>query len=312
MFEKYQHVERLNSPETDGLLDGICYVFPKIDGTNASVWTEIDDDGYDVCCGSRNRELSLDADNAGFMGWVFSDGNHVMNLAIGHHKLRFFGEWLVPHSLKTYRDEAWRDFYIFDVMREDGTYMPYDDYKPILDEFGINYIPPLAVIKKPSGDDLLKILDRSGEFLVKDGAGKGEGIVVKNYGFVNKYGRTTWGKMVTNEFKEIHNKEMGAPLVNGTLLVEEQIVRDFLTDKFIEKERAKIILQNTQIKVGYGQIIIPAEWQPRMIPELLGRVWYEFIREETPNFVKKYKNPKVDFNLLQKMVQKETKRVIGL
>ena len=32
-FTKYQHVERLGTTETDGILDGDVLVFPKIDGT---------------------------------------------------------------------------------------------------------------------------------------------------------------------------------------------------------------------------------------------------------------------------------------
>ena len=36
-FVKYQHVERLGTDETEGILDGIVYVFYKIDGTNGSV-----------------------------------------------------------------------------------------------------------------------------------------------------------------------------------------------------------------------------------------------------------------------------------
>ena len=48
--------------ETDGIELGKVYVFPKIDGTNGSVWI---DDGI-IKAGSRNRELTLDNDNAGF------------------------------------------------------------------------------------------------------------------------------------------------------------------------------------------------------------------------------------------------------
>lgn len=296
-FEKYQHVERWNSLECDGLLDGICHVFPKIDGTNASIWY---DSVKGIGCGSRNRELELDNDNAGFMNWAVKQ-EKFEKLFTAHwdnRTIRLFGEWLVPHSLKTYRDDAWRDFYVFDVMDENG-YLPYEEYKPLLVGHDINYIPPLAIIKNPSGDDLLQLMERCGEFLIKDGEGKGEGIVVKNYDFVNKYGRTTWGKMITNEFKYKHHEAMGAPLVNNTLLVEEIICRDYLSNAFIEKERAKII--NAK-----------GDWTNKMIPELLGRVWYEFLREEIADIVQKLKNPKINFQILQRMVQQRTKEVIGI
>lgn len=63
MFRKYQHIERLNNSLNKSYLIGDCYVFPKIDGTNSSVWLE----NGKLKAGSRNRELSLDNDNANFL-----------------------------------------------------------------------------------------------------------------------------------------------------------------------------------------------------------------------------------------------------
>ena len=37
-FLKYQHVERVGTSEVENIELGTCYVFPKIDGTNASIW----------------------------------------------------------------------------------------------------------------------------------------------------------------------------------------------------------------------------------------------------------------------------------
>ena len=60
-FKKYQHVERYGTTEVENIEVGMTYVFPKIDGTNSSVW--LDNKGI-VQCGSRNRQLSLEKDNA--------------------------------------------------------------------------------------------------------------------------------------------------------------------------------------------------------------------------------------------------------
>ena len=139
-FKKYQHVERFGTIETDGIDNGMCYVFPKIDGTNAQLWW---DDG--LCAGSRNRELTVGADNAGFYEWA--KGQRVFNSFFGKHpQLRLYGEWLVPHTLKTYNESVWRKFYVFDVMDEDK-YLHYDEYSKILDEFGIEYIPLFARLR---------------------------------------------------------------------------------------------------------------------------------------------------------------------
>jgi hypothetical protein len=64
-FKKYMHLERFGTSEVEGIEIGTTYVFPKLDGTNASVWFE---DGK-IKAGSRNRELSFDNDNAGFYKW---------------------------------------------------------------------------------------------------------------------------------------------------------------------------------------------------------------------------------------------------
>jgi len=57
-FKKYQKIRRIGDDRTKGILNGRVSVFPKIDGTNASVWM---DDGK-LKAGSRNRELTLEND----------------------------------------------------------------------------------------------------------------------------------------------------------------------------------------------------------------------------------------------------------
>ena len=95
-FRKYQHIERFGTTEVEGIEIGTCYVFPKIDGTNSSVWLN---DGV-VCAGSRNRQLTLEKDNAGFYAAISKD-ERIKAYLEKHPTHRLFGEWLVPHSLKT-------------------------------------------------------------------------------------------------------------------------------------------------------------------------------------------------------------------
>lgn len=282
--------------ETDGILDGICHVFYKIDGTNASVWKST---GGDICCGSRNRELTLENDNQGFAAWVEDNHNMLNAFFLREPTVTLYGEWLVPHSLKTYRDDSWRDFYVFDVVNELGSHVPYDDYRPMLEHRGINYIPPLATIKNPTHEQLTRFLDKTGQFLVKDGEGNGEGVVIKNYDYRNRFGRQTWGKIVTNEFKERHHKEMGAPIVNNTLSVEEKIVDEFLSESFIEKELEKIKAENE----GF--------WNNRFLPRLFGVVQHEFVKDHIHLILKKFKQPKIDFKQLNVWIIRKCKEVVN-
>jgi len=279
-FVKYQHVERIGSVEVENVLVGICHVFPKIDGTNGSAWLE---DGV-VKCASRTRELGDGQDNAGFKDYISKD-DRFTKFFNTNPDLRLYGEWLVPHSLKTYREDAWRKFYVFDVC--DGErYLTYEEYKPILDAFKIDYIPPIKIISNPRVEDIVLCLEQN-NFLIKDGCGFGEGVVVKRYDYVSKFGRVTWAKMVTSEFKEKHSKEMGCPIVKRSC-VEDDIVNEFVTEAFVLKEKAKIELEN-------------GGWSQKLIPKLLGIVFYELVKECSWDIVKKYKQPTVSFKVLNIM-----------
>lgn len=285
MFHKYQHIEKFGTDETEGIEIGKTYVFPKIDGTNGCLWVE---GGIFLHAGSRKRELSGESDNAGFYAWAVAQQN-IKDLFLERPNYRLYGEWLVPHSLKTYRQDAWRNFYVFDVCEdtEDGyRYLSYEEYKPLLEKHGIEYIPPLRIVNNGNYETYVKLL-KENNYLIEDGKGCGEGIVIKNYQFSNKYGRTTWAKIVTSEFKEKHHREMGPPEVNGGKAVEDRIVEDFCTTALIRKTFEKIKLDG---------------WSSKKIPQLIGTVWHDFINEEIWNIIKKMKNPTIDFKNLQRRV----------
>ena len=291
-FEKYMHIERLGTDEVENIEKGNCYVFYKIDGTNGQVYLN---NKNKIECGSRTRVLTLEKDNQGFMEYIVKNDN-IKNYLQKHPTHRLYGEWLVPHSLKTYCKEAWKHFYVFDVALDTGELLPYEIYKPLLYEFELDYIPPICMIKNPSQEQLINCLEKTGQFLVEDGQGKGEGIVIKNYNYYNKYGRQTWAKIVCNEFKEKHIKAMGVNVVNGEITTEEKIAEEFCTESFIEKEYAKIVNSNNG-------------WKSKYIPELLCTIWHEFIKEESWNFIKKFKNPKVDYKYLNSCVINKIKVV---
>lgn len=140
-FLKYDHVERLNHPEVRDIDIGQVYVFPKLDGTNGSLWIDAD---RLIQAGSRNRVLSVVSDNHGFCAWARSDDPRAFALREylrAHPYLTVYGEWLVPHSLKTYRDDAWRRFYVFDVYDHDlGGYLSWEQYGEGLEGLGVDVI----------------------------------------------------------------------------------------------------------------------------------------------------------------------------
>lgn len=290
MFVKYQHLERLGTDAVDGIEVGITYVFPKLDGTNAQLWWE---EGQ-LMAGSRNRVLSLDNDNAGFYNWAVTQKN-LVELVKAHPTRNFYGEWLVPHSLKTYRDDAWRKLYVFDIWdREQDRWLHYEEQAKIYEEFGVEYLPPISIHKNAGMDDYLKTLDKN-VFLVQDGQGVGEGVVIKNYDWSNRFGQVVWAKLITSAFKEVHHKAMGAPVIGGSL-VEEKIVVDFVTQHLVDKVHAKIVTE-----LG--------GWQSRYIPRLLSEVYYDLVNEELWNILKAFKQPRIDFKVLQSLAIQRIKEL---
>lgn len=299
IFRRYQHLERFGTTEVQNIELGECYIFPKIDGTNASIWLH----NGEIQAGSRTRHLTLEKDNAGFLEWVLKQGN-LLNYLKENPTHRLFGEWLVPHSLKTYRKDAWRRFYVFDVVEdmqeseldhksgEKFKYLHYNYYKPILEKYNIDFIPPLAVIRNGNHEQLVNQLMKN-DFLIEDGKGYGEGIVIKNYDFKNKYGRTTWAKIVTSEFKEKHAKVMGKSTIEGKKMVEEEIVEKFVTKSLCEKV--------------YSKIKNESGWSSKMIPRLLNTVYYDLVKEDCWEFIRAYKNPTINFGTLQHFTFKKVK-----
>lgn len=280
-FRKYMHLERYGNDEVQGIELGRCYVFPKLDGTNASVWNGGDGD---ILAGSRNRLLSIEEDNAGFYQAMLNDDSIAEFLSY-HPSLRLYGEWLVPHSLKTYRDEAWRKFYVFDVFDDDAQeFLPYEKYADLLSTYDIEVIRPLAVIQNATYENLLREVEGN-SFLIQDGKGAGEGVVIKNYQFKNRFGRVCWAKIVTNEFKEKHVSAMGCKELVGTKMVEQEIVDKYVTQALADKVFAKIVNEHQG-------------WNSKYIPRLLETVFYDLVNEEAWNFVKAHKMPTVNFKTL--------------
>ena len=296
-FRKYQHIERFGTDEVENINIGKCYIFPKIDGTNSSCWLNADGE---LRCGSRNRELTLEKDNAGFYAAMIKNEN-IINYLKAHPNHRIFGEWLVPHTLKTYRADAWRKFYVFDVAIDNDElergleYIPYDIYAPMLEEFGIEYIAPLRIVKNGDYEYFIHCLEVN-DYLIEDGKGVGEGIVIKNYDFYNRYGRQTWAKIVRAEFKEKHRSVMGAPETEK-IMFEEKIADQYVTEALVRKEYDKIRVECNG-------------WSSKYIPRLLNTVFHVFIEEEMWHILKEYKNPTINFKTLNTFVIGKIKRVM--
>lgn len=291
-FLRYPHLEKLGNREVDNIEIGTTYVFPKIDGTNASVWW----DGEKVCCGSRNRQLSLEKDNAGFMIYVKTHENLCSFVEI-YYDYILYGEWLVPHTLKTYREDAWNKFYIFDVYsRSQDKFLPYEVYQPLLEAFGLEYIPCIKKIVNGKAEHFLHEANTT-NYLLPTGV-KGEGVVIKNYEWKNEFGQQPWAKIVLSEFKDEMSKQWD-PATHEVKSSESALADLCCTQALIQKEKAKIELNE-------------GGWNNKLIPRLMETVVHSVITEELYNGLKKIKNPIIDFRYFRQLIGQKVRTELGL
>jgi len=290
-FIRYPHLERFGNSGVQDIEFGVTHVFPKLDGTNASVWAETN---KPLQFGSRNRQLTLESDNAGFANANVS--NEKLWLYFQHNPNHIlYGEWLVPHTIKNYREDAWRRFWIFDVYdRDSGKFLPYEVYQPMLEQYRLDYIPCIKIFKNGSYDNFLHEAQNNAGFLLPEGS-KGEGIVIKNYDWTNKFQQVTWAKIVLNEFKDKFHAAMGASLQE--IGSPAQVICDFAcTPHLIEKEYAKIV---NEVSV----------WSSKYIPRLLHTVFYSVVTEELWDSLKKINYASVNFQELKALCIQKVKQV---
>jgi hypothetical protein len=292
MFEKYIHLERYGTDAVDEINVGKCYILPKLDGTNGRI--QWDTEAEIMRYGSRNRDLALGDDNAGFALHV-SQNNNLQNLCKTYKGYTFYGEWLVPHSLKTYREDAWRKFYIFDVVDPRGNFLHYDQYSVMLKNFNVEFIPCVATITNPSYEQLVTETEKN-KYLLQENSGHGEGIVIKRYDFTNSFGHTVWAKLITNTFKDKHVAEMGGSVIVNKM-IEEEIANEFVTEHVVNK-----VLEKIRNEHGL--------FSAKNIPQLLNTVYHDLITEEMWEILKKHKNPRIDFRTLNTLTITRVKAIL--
>lgn len=299
-YRKYTHVERLGTEECDGLLENDqVFVTAKVDGSNGCVfWNSR---AGKVCAGSRNNLLSDAEDNAFFHAWLNSDAREAQLLKTyceQHPSQVIYGEWMgrdtFVGAFKAYDKAARAKLIIFDVLDEEtGEYLPEMEWRAKLAEAGLEpyFVKLLAVLDHPTQDDVLAVAQRN-NFLLEGTDYVGEGVVCKVPGWKNKFGRPVYGKIVLADFKK------QAKSSASSSEIEPDIISLFVTDAEIEKTMAKICVMVHAEKFD--------KHNRKMMGMLTSFCWKDLL-EECPNWVKKFKNPKVDFGLLSGLCTKRVK-----
>lgn len=303
-FRAYTHIEKVGKPQVYGINHGLCYIYPKLDGTNACVWYDLDTDS--ICAGSRKRQITVENDNGGFAAYAteHADMAHVRDYCKANPDKIVYGEWLGGVDgrkfLGTVKDYTIGGFFVFDVYDETlGRYLRYEEYAfaPHMNEY-TRVVPTIAKIEDPTEAELAACLDGT-DYILPKGV-RGEGIVIKNYDFLDEYGHYQMAKVITSEFHERkkHSHKRDDACVDN----EAAFVDEFCTNAFIEKCKLKTLehfqadeWNNDKKYIGYCITLV--------VDDLMREEFYDYFRR---------KMPKVDLGRIRALAREKFISNIGL
>lgn len=271
---KYTDIIRMGHRESAGVIcegDWIT-VYEKLDGANASFKrTEVDAYPADVLAFSRNTQLSSGNNLRGFYEWTREiQPEKLPNDCI------YYGEWLVRHKVD-YGEHAGR-FYLFDIYDEVAeSYAPTDFVIAEAERLGLAVAPILYAGPYVSYEHLTSLIGRSALAKTADG---GEGIVVKNVSFRDRYGRQTFVKLVSDAFREMRPQK--APRNPSAESPEGAFVKTFMTRGRVEKLTLKLVDEGV-IPEAFG-----LEDMGAILWELGGRIYDDLLKEEADSLPDDY------------------------
>jgi hypothetical protein len=189
-MKKYMDIVRHGKSGTHLTIEGnpIITITEKIDGANASFKRE----GDKVLAFSRNTQLDEENNLRGFYQWVQQNINPGDLVESG----TYFGEWTAKHKLDY--GENHNKFYLFDIYDEETErYIPFNLVKAQSKKLDINLVPVFY-------EGQFQSLEHIQSFVGKSHLGEiGEGVVVKNVNYENKYGHQQFTKFVSDSFAEM-------------------------------------------------------------------------------------------------------------
>jgi len=288
LFKKYPKIHRLGKEETDGILEGNCDVQEKIDGANTQIWLE---DGI-VQCGSRGKHI----EEGGFNGFVEYAQGHVgiQKLLTEHPDWRLYGEWLVRHTVQ-YKETAYKKFYLFDITtinedpEETEEYFDIMKVNAIAAEYDMCHPYYFGRYEGPTVEQLKELVGQStiGE--------NGEGIVIKNPDFKDKWGNNHRAKIVTEIFKEDNAVTFGGNNKFSDTYWEVYVVNKYLTLARVQKIMHKL------------QPEIDKRLDMEHIPRVCSTVYHDMITEEAWEIAQKV--GKLDYKALKRVSFKKAKQI---
>ena len=206
-FKKYHSIIRHDKEEVADYLNfnaGSFYMSEKIDGSNLSIRLH----NGNIVVASRNGDIPNENKSqfAFIVDYVAENQNIILDFFNKYPNVVIFGEYLVKHQIdySDSKDYKYQTFYIYDIFdAETNRYLPpycdvWEYLKLHLFNCNLDFIKLHNPIKAIETNSILEFYNK----VVEKG---GEGIVIKNYEYLNRYSNSQcFVKMMSPSFVEVH------------------------------------------------------------------------------------------------------------
>lgn len=286
---KYHSIVRYGHRSTVDVLNAgdQIVIEEKLDGSNVSVVKDKDK----IRAFSRNTELNEENTLGGF--YQFSQSLNADDLL---DEIVYFGEFLNPHKVRYPNFE--KQFFLFDLYDlETDKYLPFSKVKEEAQRLNLNLVPVFYEGKYQSFEHLQSFVGRTNIGGRLGDVEQGEGVVIKNVDYIDRYGRQVFVKLVTDAFREVQKQK---PAKDPKTLTPEQLfVNTCVTEARVEKILYKLvdegileesfgiedmgdILKNMNVKI-YEDIMkeeaeMLEEYEDKQIRKAIGRKLPQMVR----------------------------------
>ena len=211
----------------------------------------------------------------------------------------YFGEWLVQHKVK-YKNEAMKRFWLFsiyDIEKEE-----YVSDEIVLSEakrLSLDHVPYFYLGEFVSFNHLMSFVGKSDLTLEPN---EGEGIVVKNINYKDKFGNQCFVKLVSDKFREV--KAQKAPKNPNKNEAEKELVMSVLTKPRIEKMLYKLVDEG-ELKEDFT-----IEDMGIILRALGGRLYEDIMKEEVLYQERYGEVPFDEKSVIKRLVGKNTPNLV--
>ena len=215
---------------------------------------------------------------------------------------RLYGEWLIKHTIN-YSELYTNHFYVFDIFLEDGTRLRPELIDDLCKSYDIKTPHLFAKLDRPIQEEIEQYVGQS-----KFGE-NGEGVVIKNFAFINNWGVNNYAKLVTEQFKESNALVFGSNNKHSDTYWEMYIVNKYVSLARVEKVKNKLlplIGKNKEEKYYIDNKGLSTDLHESLLmltSRVANTVYHDLLSEEIWEIARKVQV--VDFKALSRLVQRK-------